>query len=76
MASSMTMPTISTSASIVTVLSVKSSAAIRPKVEMTESGMATAAMTVARQLRMKANTTRQARMLPRIRCTLISCSDA
>ena len=33
-ASSMTMPTISTSASIVTVLSVKSSAAIRPKVEI------------------------------------------
>ncbi len=33
-ASSMTMPTIRTSASIVTVLSVKSSAAIRPKVEI------------------------------------------
>ena len=40
-ASSMTMPTISTSASIVTVFSVKSSAAIRPKVEMTDAGMAT-----------------------------------
>ena len=34
------------------------------------------AMTVARQLRMKANTTRQARMLPSTRCTLISCSAA
>ena len=75
-ASSMTMPTISTSASIVTVLSVKSSAAIRPNVEITEVGMATAAMIVARQSRMNANTTRQARMLPRIRWTLISCSDA
>ena len=52
-ASSMTMPTISTSASIVTVLSVKSSAAINPKVEMTDVGMATAAITVARQSRMK-----------------------
>ena len=41
MASSITMPTISTSASIVTLLSVKSSAHIMPKVEMTEAGMAT-----------------------------------
>ena len=76
MASSMTMPTISTSASMVTVLSVKSSAAISPKVETTEAGMATAAITVARQSRMNANTTRQARMLPSTRCTLISCSEA
>ncbi len=75
-ASSMTMPTISTSASMVTLFSVKSSAAIMPKVAITDVGMATAAMTVARQLRMKANTTRQARMLPRIRWTLISCSAA
>ena len=75
-ASSMTMPTISTSASMVTLLSVKSSAAIMPKVVMTEEGMATAAMTVDRQLRMKAKTTRQARMLPRTRCLLISCSAA
>ncbi len=76
MASSMTMPTMSTRASIVTVLSVKPSAAIRPKVETTDAGMATAAMTVARQSRMKAKTTRHARMLPSTRCTLISCSDA
>ncbi len=75
-ASSMTMPTISTSASIVTLLSVKSSAHIMPKVAITEAGMATAAMRVERQLRMKASTTRQARMLPRTRCTLISCSAA
>ena len=45
-----------------------------PNVAMTEAGMATAAMTVARQLRMNSSTTRQARMLPRIRCRLISCS--
>ena len=45
MASSMTMPTISTRASMVTLLSVKSSAAIMPKVAITEAGMATAAMT-------------------------------
>ena len=51
-ASSMTMPTISTSASIVTLLSVKSSAPIMPKVAMTEVGIATPAMIVARQLRM------------------------
>ena len=75
-ASSMTMPTISTSASIVTLLSVKSSAPIMPKVAMTEAGMATPAMTVARQLRMNSSTTRQARMLPRIRWMLISCSAA
>ena len=74
MASSITMPTISTSASIVTLLSVKSSAFIMPNVAMTEVGMATAAMTVARQLRMNSSTTRQARMLPRTRCRLISCS--
>ena len=76
MASSMTMPTISTSASIVTVFRVKPSAAIRPNVEITDVGIATAAITVARQSRMNANTTRQARMLPRIRWTLISWSDA
>ncbi len=61
---------------MVTLLSVKSSAHIMPKVEMTEAGIATAAMMVERQLRMKANTTMQARMLPRIKCTLISCSAA
>ena len=49
-ASSITMPTISTSASMVTLLSVKPSAHIMPNVEMTEAGIATAAMTVERQL--------------------------
>ena len=75
-ASSMTMPTISTSASMVTLLSVKSSARIMPNVAMTDAGMATAAMIVDRQLRMNSSTTRQARMLPRTRCMLISCSAA
>src|SRR5438093_11929734 len=49
MASSMTMPTISTSASMVTLLSVKFSIHIIPNAEMTEVGMATAAMNVDRQ---------------------------
>jgi len=73
-ASSITMPTISTSASIVTLFKVKFSAFIMPNAAITEVGMATAAMTVARQLRMNSSTTRQARMLPRIRCRWISCS--
>ena len=72
MASSMTMPTMRTRASMVTLFRVKSSARIIPKVAMTEAGMATAAMRVARQLRMKASTTIEARMLPSTRWTLIS----
>ena len=59
-ASSMTMPTISTSASIVTLLSVKSSSHIMPNVETTDAGMAMPAMMVLRQLRVKVSTTRQA----------------
>src|SRR5215510_1198609 len=51
-ASSMTMPTISTSASMVTLFSVKLSAHIIPNAETTEVGMATAAMNVERQERM------------------------
>ncbi len=76
MASSITTPTMSTSASMVTLLRVKPRAFIMPKVEITDAGMATAAMIVERQLRMKANTTSEARMLPRIRWMLISCSAA
>ena len=72
-ASSITIPTIRTRASIVTLFNVKWRTHIIPKVEITDAGMATAAITVDRQLRMKARTTREARMLPRIRCTLISC---
>jgi len=73
MASSMTIPTINTSASMVTLLRVNPSAFIRPKAEITEVGMATAAMIIARQLRMNSSTTRQARRLPRTRCRWISC---
>ncbi len=76
MASSMTMPTIKTRASMVTLFRVKPSAHIMPNVERTEAGMATALITVERQLRMKANTTKVARILPKIRCTLISRSAA
>ena len=76
MASSITMPTISTSASIVTLFSVKPNAHIMPKVAMTEAGMATAAMRVERQFRMKSSTTSDARRLPRTRCMLISWSAA
>ncbi len=62
MASSMTMPTISTRASMVTLFSVKPSAHIMPNAEMTEVGMATAAMNVERHERMNASTTSEARM--------------
>ena len=72
MASSITTPTISTSANIVTPLSVKFITRIIPNVEMTEHGIATAAMNVDRHERMKSSTTRLARMLPRIRCRVIS----
>ena len=72
-ASSITIPTIRTRASIVTLFNVKWRTHIIPKVEITDAGMATAAITVDRQLRMKARTTREARMLPRIRWMLISC---
>ena len=76
MASSMTMPTMRTRASMVTLFSVKPSAHIMPKAETTEEGMATAAMMVDCQLRMKASTTSDARIEPSTRCTLISCSAA
>jgi len=60
----------------VTLFRVKSSAHIMPKVEITDDGIATAAISVERQLRMNQRTTREARMLPSTRCTLISCSAA
>jgi hypothetical protein len=47
-----------------------------PKAETTEAGMAMPAMNVERHERMKASTTREARMEPRIKCRLISCSAA
>ena len=76
MASSITTPTMSTSASMVTLFSVKSRMRIIANVETTEAGMATAAIAVEAQLRMKARTTRDARMAPRTRWTLISWSAA
>jgi hypothetical protein len=72
MASSITTPTMSTSASIVTLLSVKLSAFIMPNVEMTEHGIATAAINVERHERMNTSTTRLARILPSTRCVWIS----
>ena len=67
MASSMTMPTISVSASIVIWFSVKPMAAISAKVEMIEVGMAMAAISVVRQLARKMKMMTEARMLPSIR---------
>ena len=63
----MTTPTISTSASIVTLFIVKSSARMTANVAMIDAGIAMAAMNVERQLRMKTRTTIVARRLPEIR---------
>ena len=67
MASSMTIPVASESASIVMLLSEKPSARITENVPMIEIGIARPAMTVTRQLRMKNSTTSAARSPPRIR---------
>jgi hypothetical protein len=75
-ASSMTTPTISTSASMVTPLSVKSSSHMKPKVATVDAGIATLAISVERQLRMNASTTSDARIAPSTRCSVISCSAA
>ena len=68
----MTIPTMSTSANMVTLFSVKCSAHIAPNAAVKDEGIATDAMTMARQLRIKRNTTRLARMLPTIKWMLIS----
>ena len=75
-ASSMTTPTISTRASIVTLLSVKPNHFMKANVATIEVGMATAAINVERHDRMKTSTVRQARMLPEMRCPSISCRAA
>ncbi len=75
-ASSMTMPTISVSASIVIWLSVKSSAAISEKAPMIDAGIATAAISVERKLRRNSRTMMAARMPPSTRCSSMACSDA
>ena len=63
-ASSMTTPTISTRASIVTLFSVKSSPFITANAPMIEVGIATAAMIVDRQERIKTSTMTLAMRLP------------
>ena len=76
MASSMTIPTARVSASSVMLFSEKSMPRISVKVAMMEAGIATAAISTARQLRMKSQTTTLARMLPRIRCSSSEWTEA
>ena len=68
-ASSMTMPTESVSASMVIKLSVKSMYQMSPNVAMIEVGIAMAAMTVERKFIRKSSTTRAARIEPTTRCS-------
>ena len=72
MASSITTPTINTNANMVMLFSVKCMAYMAPKVAMMDAGIATPEITVARQSRMKMNTTSEARMLPKIKCICTS----
>ncbi len=69
MASSMTMPTDSVSASIVSMLSEKSMYQTRPKVATIEVGIAIAAMIVDRMFIRKSRTTSAARIEPMMRCS-------
>ena len=69
MASSMTMPTASVSASIVSMLSVKPMYQISAKVAMIEVGIEMAAMIVERKLPRKISTTNAARSDPTTRCS-------
>ncbi len=75
-ASSITTPTIKTRANIVTPLSVKFIARIIANVEITEQGIAIAAIKVDRHERINSSTTRLARMLPNTRWRVISCRAA
>ncbi len=68
-ASSMTMPTASASASSVIRFSVKCASIIRPNVEMIETGIEIAAISVERRLPRNSSTTSAARPEPRIRCS-------
>ena len=68
-ASSITMPTESVSASMVIRLSVKPMYQIKPNVAMIEVGIAIAAMIVERRLFRNRSTTSAARMEPTIRCS-------
>jgi hypothetical protein len=76
MASSMTMPTASVSARSVMLFNEKSIPRISVKVEITDAGIATAAISTARQLRMKIQTMKLARMLPRTKCSSSECTEA
>ncbi len=68
-ASSITMPTISVSASMVIWFRLKPIHCISEKVEMIDVGIAIAAISVERQLRMKNSTMIAAKKPPRIRCS-------
>ncbi len=74
-ASSMTMPVASESASIVMLLRVKPAIFMKVKVPMIEVGIASAAMKVTRRLRMNRNTTTLASRPPSTRCSLMSSND-
>ena len=75
-ASSMTMPTESVSASMVSMLSVKPMYQMRAKVAMIDVGMATAAMIVERRLPRNSRTTPAASSEPTIRCSSTAAIDA
>ncbi len=74
-ASSMTMPVASESASIVMLFSVKPNTFMNVNVPMMEVGTASAAIRVTRRFRMKKNTTTLARSPPSRRWSLISSND-
>ena len=76
MASSITMPTIRVSASMVIWLSVNPIAAISAKVEMMEVGIAMAAISVVRMLARNRKMMMAAKKLPSIRCCLMFSTAA
>ncbi len=75
-ASSMTMPTESVSASIVSMLSVKPMYQMSAKVATIEVGIAIAAIIVERKLPRNRKTTMAARIEPTIRCSCTLAIDA
>ena len=74
-ASSMTMPVASDSASIVMLFSVNPAIFMKVKVPTIDVGIARAAMKVTRRFRMNRKTTMLASRPPRIRCSLMSSND-
>ena len=73
MASSITTPTMSTNASIVTLFKVKSKAFIKANVAIMDAGIATEAISVERHDRIKSRTVKQAKIEPETRWFSISC---